>query len=48
MAEYITKFDDFLVRRDENESDTVFLSRFRSELREDLRCELFMRDISTL
>ena len=47
MAEYITKFDEFLVRCGENESHTVILSRFRSELKENLRRELFMRDIST-
>jgi len=29
-------------------SDTVVLSRFRSGLREDLRREFFVRDISTL
>ena len=32
MAEYITKFDEFLIRCGENESDTVVLSRFRSGL----------------
>jgi len=42
MAEYITKFDEFLVRCGENESDTVVLSRFRLRLREDLRRELFV------
>ena len=29
-------------------SDAVVLSKFRSELREDFRRELFVRDISTL
>jgi len=48
VAEYITKFDEFLVRCGENESDTVALSRFRSGLKEDLRCELFVRYIFTL
>jgi len=33
VAEYITKFDEFLVRCGENESDTAVLSRFRSGLR---------------
>jgi len=47
VAEYITKFDEFLVRCDENESDIVVLSRFCAG-REDLRCELFVQDISTL
>ena len=48
MAEYITKFYNFLVRCGENESDTVVFLRFRLRLRKDLRLELFMRDISTL
>jgi len=48
VAKYITKFDEFLVRCDENESDIVALFRFRSRLKENLRSELFVRDISTL
>jgi len=48
MAEYITESDEFLFRCDENESDIVFLSKFRSGLRESLRHELFVWDISTL
>ena len=48
MVEYITKFDEFLVRCDENNSNNVVLSRFHSGLREDLRRELFVRDISTV
>jgi len=42
MAEHITKFDEFLVMCDENESDTVVLPRFCLGLREDLRRELFV------
>jgi len=48
MSEYIKKFDQFLLGCGENESDVVVLSRFRSGLEEDLRRELFARDISTL
>jgi len=48
VTEYITKFDEFLFRYGKNGSDTVVLSRFHSGLREDLRRELFVRDISTL
>ena len=48
VMKYITKFNKFLIRCGENESDTVDFSRFRLGLREDLRRELFMRDISTL
>ena len=45
VAEYIVKFDEFLLRYGENESDVVVLS---SGLREDLERELFVRDIFTL
>jgi len=48
VTAYITKVNEFLVRCGENESDTVVLSRFRLGLREDLKRELFVRDISTL
>ena len=48
MAEYIIKFNEFLLRCGENESDVVLLSRFPSGLREDLRREIIVRDISTL
>ena len=48
MAEYITKFDEFLVRCGENESDIVVLSRFRSGLRGDHRRELFVQNIFIL
>jgi len=47
MSVYIKKFNQFLVRC-ENESNVVVLSRFHSGLREDLRRELFARDVSTL
>ena len=42
VTEYITKFDEFLVRCGENESNTVVLSRFRSGLRKNFRRELFV------
>ena len=48
VTEYITKFDEFLIRWGENESDTLTLSRFCLGLREDIKCELFVRYISTL
>ena len=48
VVEYITKFNEFLVRYGENEFDVVMLSRFRLGLRKDVRCEPFVRDISTL
>jgi len=41
VAEYVTKFDEFLVQYGENESDIV-VSRFSSGLREDLKRELFV------
>ena len=48
VSEYIKKFDQFLVRCGENKSDTIVLSRFRSGLKDELRCELIVRNISTL
>jgi len=48
VTEYITWVGKVLVRCGENESDAVVLSRYRSGLMEDLRCELFVRDISML
>jgi len=48
VLEYIKNFDQFLVRCGENGSDAVVLFRFRSELKENLRHELFAKDVSTL
>jgi len=48
MSKYIKKFDQFLVRYSENEYDAVVISRFHSRLKEDLRRELLVRDVSTL
>jgi len=48
VSEYIRKFDQFLVRYGENESGALVLSRFRSGLKDELRRELIVRDISTL
>ena len=48
MLEYIKKFDQFLVICGKNESDIVVLSKFRSGLKDDLRRELIVRDVSTL
>ena len=49
-TEYIEKFDEFLTQYSEfvDESPTVTLSRFRSDLRNDLRMELFARSVSDL
>jgi len=47
-SEYIKKFDKFLVRCGENESDAIVLSRFRSGLEDELRRELIVREVSTL
>jgi len=44
----IKKFDQFLVRCGENESNAIVLSRFHSGVRKDLRRELFAREVSTL
>ena len=48
MSEYFKRFDQFLVRCGENESDTIVLFRYRSGLGEDLKRDLLVRDVSTL
>ena len=48
VSECIKKFDQFLVRYGEDESDAIVLSRFHSGLKDELRRELIVRDISTL
>jgi len=48
VSEYIKKFDQFLMRCCEDESDAKVLSRFRSGLKDELRRELIVRNISTL
>ena len=48
VSEYIKKFDQFLVRCGEDESDAIVLTRFRSGLKDELRRELIVREVSTL
>ena len=48
VSEYIKKFDQFLVRCGEDESDAIVLSKFQSGLKDELRRELIIRDISNL
>ena len=47
--EYVAKFDEFLIRCSliETETPMQVLSRFRAGLREDLRSELFARNVDT-
>ncbi|XP_020687617.1 uncharacterized protein LOC110103305 [Dendrobium catenatum] len=50
VKDYISAFDDFLIRcnGEESATPTQILSMFRAGLREDLRTELFARGIDTL
>ncbi|PKA46657.1 hypothetical protein AXF42_Ash021273 [Apostasia shenzhenica] len=48
VTEYITKFDEFLMRCSKAESPSTTLSRFRAGLREDIQCELYLRRVATL
>ena len=48
VAEYIAKFDEYVMRCDVEESESVTLSRFRAGLREELQKELFMREVFDL
>ena len=48
VSDYISKFDEFLLRCDLREEESVVLFRFRTGLREDLQRELFLREVSTV
>ena len=48
MEEYITKFDEYLLRSGVQEDLMITLSQFRSGLHESIHKELFLRDVSTL
>ena len=48
VSECISKFDKFLSRCDLQEEESVILTHFRSGLKEDLQCELLLREVSTL
>ena len=48
VAEYIAKFDEFVMRCNVDESELVTLSRFRARLREEIQKELFMREVHDL
>ena len=48
VTEYITRFDEYLMRCGVAEDRVVTLSRFRARLREDIQRELFLREVTTL
>ena len=48
VADYIAKFDKFVMRCSIVESKAVTLLRFRASLHEDVQRELFLREISDL
>ena len=48
VAEYIAKFDEFVMRYNVDESESVTLSRFRAGLREEIQRKLFMRKVHDL
>ena len=48
VAEYIAKFDEFIMRCNVDESKSVTLSRFRAGLRKEIQKELFMREVHDL
>ena len=48
VTEYIAKFDEFVMRCNVDESESVTLSRFRAGLREEIQRELFMREVHDL
>lgn len=48
VTEYITQFDEFRMRCHVVEDEAMTLSRFRQGLKDDLRCELVLRGVTTL
>ena len=48
VSEYVAKFDEFVMRCNIVESEEATLSRFRSGLNEDIKGELFLREVHDL
>ena len=48
VTEYIAKFDELAMRCGINESESVILSRFRSGLHDDVKRELYLREVRDL
>ena len=48
VTEYITRFDEYLMRCGVAEDKVVILSRFRAGLQDDIQHELFLQEIITL
>ena len=48
VAEYIAKFDEFVMGCNVDEPEPITLSRFRANLREEIEKELFMREVQDL
>jgi len=48
IDEYIAKFDEYSMRCDLRKSEDVVLSRFRAGLRDDIKKELYMREVRDL
>ena len=48
VSDYIATFDEYLMRCDVSEAHEVTLSRFRAGLREDIKRELFLREVTDL
>ena len=48
VSEYVAKFDEFVMRCNVVESEAATLSRFRSGLNDDIKGELFLREVHDL
>ena len=48
VTEYIAKFDELAMRCGINESESVILARFRSGLHDDVKRELYLREVRDL
>jgi len=48
MAEYITKFDEYVMRCNTSKFESVTLSRFRAGLHEDIQRKFYFKEVNDL
>ena len=48
VTEYIAKFNELAMRYGINESESMILSRFRSSLHDDVKRELYIKEVRDL
>jgi len=48
VSDYITKFDEYAIRCNIKEDESMVLSRFRAGRHEDIQREIFLREVGSL